>query len=254
MKCSLIIPSYNEQQRIGAVIEAAAATFLVEEIIVVNDGSTDATAEVVANYLSDIPKLQLVNLEKNSGKAYAMLSGARIAKNNTLLFLDADLIGLLPEHIITIAKPVLTDSVDMCVGALRSRKFFSTAAMYLSPHLSGQRAIKRDLFLQIPNIETARMGVETIIHSYAKKHKIKFKYVLIRGVSNTHKEWKMGVMKGAAARAKMYKEIGRAYLQRSPRITQKKTGLRKLYPSPLPSLKLPIKKRTKLNIRKFFID
>jgi hypothetical protein len=57
------------------------------------------------------------------------------------------------------------------------------------------------------------MGIEVTINTYAKRQKARVKRVVLRGVSNTFKEQKMGLVKGAAARARMYTEIGRAMVR-----------------------------------------
>lgn len=57
------------------------------------------------------------------------------------------------------------------------------------------------------------MGVEVANHAFAKRHQARMLKAVLSGVSNTHKEHKMGFVRGAAARAKMYSEIARAVVR-----------------------------------------
>ena len=60
--------------------------------------------------------------------------------------MDADLSGLKPEHVDQIIRPLLENRCDMCIGVFRGGKFWSDTAQRISPYISGQRAMKRDLF------------------------------------------------------------------------------------------------------------
>ncbi|RLE31010.1 glycosyltransferase family 2 protein, partial [Candidatus Acetothermia bacterium] len=75
MKVSAVIPAYNEAERIGAVIAPLRRTSSVHEIVVVDDGSTDGTAEVAKRY-----GVKLVRLPENRGKAAALDAGVRVAE------------------------------------------------------------------------------------------------------------------------------------------------------------------------------
>lgn len=91
---SIIIPAYNEESRIGQTL-TELDEFLRQwrresEIIIVNDGSTDATANVVERYTGSLKSLLLINLPKNRGKGFAVQSGMVHARGNYQLFMDAD--------------------------------------------------------------------------------------------------------------------------------------------------------------------
>jgi hypothetical protein len=115
----------------------------------------------------------------------------------------AELSGLKPEHVDEIIRPILHNFCDMCIGVFRGGKFWSDTAQKISPYISGQRALKRSLFESVPNIQDQGMGVEMALNAIR---------VVLRGVSNYHKEQKLGFGKGMAARYKMYKEIGQTII------------------------------------------
>ena len=91
---SIVIPAYNEENRIGATLDSIA-DFLAErdrddEVIVVDDGSTDRTAEVVGAFTDRIPRLEVMIGDRNVGKGHAVRKGMLAATGRHRLFLDAD--------------------------------------------------------------------------------------------------------------------------------------------------------------------
>jgi dolichyl-phosphate beta-glucosyltransferase len=91
---SIIIPAYNEAERIGATL-ASINTFMRQkdysyEIIVVNDGSVDETATLVEKLAETIPHLRLINNKENKGKGSVIQQGMLEAKGEYRLFMDAD--------------------------------------------------------------------------------------------------------------------------------------------------------------------
>lgn len=205
-KVAVIIPAYNEEQRIGTVLRAVTQSRLADEIIVVSDASQDRTATIARQHKG----IRVLELPFNSGKGGAMAAGAAATDAGIIAFVDADLEGLKGEHIDQIILPIQKGMCDMCIGVFRGGKFWSDTAQRISPYISGQRAMKRELFDAIPFLSEIRMGVEVTINTYAKRAKARVMRTVLRGVSNTHKEQKMGLVKGVAARTKMYAEIVRA--------------------------------------------
>lgn len=205
-KVAVIIPAYNEEQRIGTVLRAVIQSRLVDEIIVVSDASQDRTAAMARQHKG----VRVLELPFNSGKGGAMAAGAAATDAGIIAFVDADLEGLKGEHVDQIILPIQKGICDMCIGVFRGGKFWSDTAQRISPYISGQRAMKRELFDAIPFLSEIRMGVEVTINTYAKRAKARVMRTVLRGVSNTHKEQKMGLVKGVAARTKMYAEIVRA--------------------------------------------
>ncbi|MGI9604590.1 MAG: dolichyl-phosphate beta-glucosyltransferase [Acidimicrobiales bacterium] len=91
---SVIIPAYNEAERIGPTLESIAG-FLAErdlddEVIVVDDGSTDETVAVVESYRSRFRRLVVLESERNIGKGHAVRRGMITGTGRHRLFLDAD--------------------------------------------------------------------------------------------------------------------------------------------------------------------
>lgn len=95
MQYSIIIPAYNESQRIVATLNRILSYIADEgwdaELIVVNDGSRDDTAEIVRRYVEKNPVMRLVENPGNRGKGYSVRNGMLNARGQILLFSDADL-------------------------------------------------------------------------------------------------------------------------------------------------------------------
>ena len=92
---SVVVPAYNEEKRIRPSLMEACSfldnTPLDYEMIVVDDGSSDRTSEVVRDLSSDTPNLKLVRYGKNRGKGYALRTGVLATKGDPVLVMDADL-------------------------------------------------------------------------------------------------------------------------------------------------------------------
>lgn len=98
---SIVIPAYNEGQRLGATLERVLAYVASQqwsaEIIVVNDGSRDNTAEIVRSFALGNPALRLLENPGNRGKGYSVRNGMLNAQGEVLLFSDADLSSPIEE-------------------------------------------------------------------------------------------------------------------------------------------------------------
>jgi glycosyltransferase involved in cell wall biosynthesis len=208
-KVAVIVPAYNESERILPVLRSILKAKMVDEVIVVNDGSSDDTAKVVRG----VAGVKLVDLTSNLGKAGAMAAGVGSTEADVIAFVDADLDGLTPEHVDQIIRPVLLDQADMCIGVFRGGRFWSDTAQRISPLISGQRAMRRSLVFSVPYFSECRMGAEVVLNAAAKRSRARILRVILRGVSNAHKERKMGIVKGTAARYRMYKEITQAMMR-----------------------------------------
>lgn len=96
MRLSLVIPAYNERERLVRSLELLSAHFARAghrdaEVIVVDDGSTDGTADLVRDWRARWPALQLIQLPMNQGKGAAVRAGVLASRGDVVGFADADL-------------------------------------------------------------------------------------------------------------------------------------------------------------------
>ncbi|MFA4930970.1 MAG: DUF2079 domain-containing protein [Patescibacteria group bacterium] len=91
---SVVIPAYNEADRITHTVQAVAAYLAKKpwrsEVLIVDDGSTDTTVDLVREYINIYSNLKLVRLPENQGKGAAVKAGVMAAKGEWILFMDAD--------------------------------------------------------------------------------------------------------------------------------------------------------------------
>ena len=105
---SCIIPAYNEAERIGAVLEVVTKHPLIDEIIVVDDGSVDSTARAAMVFNS----VQVIIKPVNQGKSCAVCDGIRASHGSILLLLDADLVGISSDQLTNLIAPVMEGKAD----------------------------------------------------------------------------------------------------------------------------------------------
>jgi glycosyltransferase involved in cell wall biosynthesis len=99
---SIVVPAYNEERRLGATLDALAGylagrRFAFAEILVVDDGSSDATAALVERRRAENPSIRLLRNPGNRGKGYAVRHGMLEAAGDWILFTDADLSAPIEE-------------------------------------------------------------------------------------------------------------------------------------------------------------
>lgn len=116
---SIILPAYNESARIAATLDKilahAAERGWKVEVIVVDDGSNDATADIVREYSGKHPVMRLLENPGNRGKGYSVRNGMLHAKGEILLFSDADLSSPIEE-----ADPLFAaigEGADIAIGS-----------------------------------------------------------------------------------------------------------------------------------------
>jgi len=117
-RLSLVIPAYNEEQRIGPSLEAVAA-YLAEqsypfEVIVADDGSTDATSGIAARFAGDHEGFRVLPLA-HGGKAAAIRGGMRAAAGEIVAFVDADL-ATPPSYLAAFLERI-EDGADVVIGS-----------------------------------------------------------------------------------------------------------------------------------------
>ena len=116
---TIVIPAYNESERLASSIpkvqEYVRSRGLQAEVIVVNDGSRDDTAEVVRRFAAGDPMIVLVENPGNRGKGYSVRNGMLHARGAVALFTDADLSSPITEADKLFA--VLADGVDVAIGS-----------------------------------------------------------------------------------------------------------------------------------------
>ena len=116
---SIVIPAYNEEIRIEAtldrVLEYVYAQKWEAEILVVNDGSRDATRDIILRYAAAHPMLRLVDNPGNHGKGFSVRNGVLHSKGELIVFTDADMASPIEESEKLLAA--LERGADVAIGS-----------------------------------------------------------------------------------------------------------------------------------------
>ncbi len=120
-KLSVVIPAFNEAGRIGQTLQAVSGYLEKQaysyEILVVNDGAKDNTAEVVKQYEKNIPAIRLIDNGVNHGKGWAVKQGMLEAVGDIRVFMDADNSTKIDE--IEKFLPYFDQGFDVVIGSRR---------------------------------------------------------------------------------------------------------------------------------------
>jgi glycosyltransferase involved in cell wall biosynthesis len=196
---SCIICAYNEADRIGAVLAVACGHALIHEVIVVNDGSTDATASEVRRFAG----ARLIASAFNRGKTAALAAGVAAAQGDYLLLLDADLEGLTAHDLSALAAPVMARKADSSIS-LRGDSLALYRALGLD-FVSGERVLPRALFGDPARTMAAlpRWGCEVFINESIIALGLRVAIVSWPHVGHTPKHRKVGPWRGVAEDVRM---------------------------------------------------
>jgi dolichyl-phosphate beta-glucosyltransferase len=137
---TIVIPAYNESARLGATLEKVLAYVHKQawnaEVIVVNDGSRDNTAETVRSFAAKDPALRLVENPGNHGKGYSVRNGMLNARGRVVLFSDADLSSPIEEA--SKLFQALEAGADIAIGSRWLRAETQTQRQPLHRQLFGR--------------------------------------------------------------------------------------------------------------------
>lgn len=169
MRLSCIIPAYNEAARIGPVLDAILGHPWIDEVIVVDDGSTDETARVAAR-----KGVRMVHMVQNGGKARALAAGTALATGDWLMFIDSDLSGLTQHDLTRLIQPVLTGQARVAISLRRNAPLLWR--LIGLDYISGERVMPKDMLAcHLHKLDgTPRFGVEVFLNALwiASGHRI----------------------------------------------------------------------------------
>ncbi|WP_096201182.1 glycosyltransferase family 2 protein [Bacillus sp. FJAT-45350] len=168
-KVSVVIPAYNEEGYLGQTLAALRQEHWYDQLIVVNDGSTDRTGKIADQY-SDMT----VHVHSNVGKGRALQEGWKKAEGDIIVMLDADLGPSITEAK-KLLEPLQYPFFDCVIGRLPSgrkkglglmkkrvqRLVLKRTGTWLTSPLSGQRAIRKKWIPFLLEKNYFRFGVET---------------------------------------------------------------------------------------------
>ena len=199
MKISAVIPCYNDGSFLKPIVDEIQKSRFVKEIIVIDDGSSQETKQLLA----EIKNITLVTHATNQGKAKAMLTGLKKADYELVLFIDSDLMNFSYKHINKMWKTLQDKNLDMVLG-IRDKEIFYMKWLGFSQAYTGERIIKRSILIE--NLSLFDVDNYLIEPSINKLFFNSYKVggVNLKGLSQIYKLQKYG-LSGLFKDVQMYK-------------------------------------------------
>jgi glycosyltransferase involved in cell wall biosynthesis len=133
LKLSIIIPVYDEEKTVKEIIDRCRALPLDYEIVVVDDGSSDGTVDILKRE-DGVDGVKAYYHEKNQGKGAAIRTGVRECTGDIIVIQDADL-EYVPEEFPTLIKPIVDGFADVVYGS----RFMGTHRVFNVVHYFGNK-------------------------------------------------------------------------------------------------------------------
>lgn len=188
MQLSVLIPVLDEQDNILPLLEeiyAALAACPAFEVLVIDDGSGDATPSRVEKALAEYPTLRLIRHATRAGKSAALVTGARAAQGAWLAFIDGDRQND-PADIPPMLRKLEADEDLVLVNGVRRRRQ-DTLSKRLASRVAnairqailhddcpdtgcGLKLIRRDLFLDLPAIDCLHRFIPALVKGRGLSH------------------------------------------------------------------------------------
>ena len=196
-KVSAIICAYNEEKTIKEVILSVLKASIISEIVIVNDGSTDSTKEIIEALKEEI-EITAIHLDENKGKGYAMATGVENSTSDIIVFIDADQRTIPSGYITQLGSPLLNNECDMVLG-------YSTVnilSQEVNPLkiLTGERALfKEDIMPILDKMKESRFGVETLLYFFYISLGKTLKFLQLDEMKHNDKYKKMTALKATTS-------------------------------------------------------
>lgn len=198
---SCVICAYNEAARLRTILDTVS-TCGFHDVVVVNDGSTDDTQALLAQY----PSITVVSYEVNKGKTFALGAGIDHARGELIMLLDADLAGVTREALASLARPVQRGLADVSLS-LRSNSLLLYRLMGLD-FVTGERVLSRALAREFmaKSSHLPRWGGEVYMNQLIVQKKLSIAVVFWPTVRNVRKYSKVGFWKGFQEELRMMRD------------------------------------------------
>ncbi len=161
-KISCIIPAYNEAERIASIITVALEHPLIDEVIVVDDGSSDRTPQIISTFKG----ARIILLPKNLGKSAAVQAGIAASSGEYIFLLDADLQDISATDISELIYPIIDGVADVTMSL---RKWTAPICYILGiDYTTGERIFPRQILddLSLEKLgKLPRFGLEVFLNN-----------------------------------------------------------------------------------------
>lgn len=202
MSVSAIIPAFNESKQIGVLLEIVKEVPGIDEIIVIDDGSNDSTAEIARAKEGVV----VITLEENQGKTAAVQAGVVAATKQDILLLDADLKGMVPTDLESLIT-TFDLGYDMLILNYGKQELLLQWFVRSFPALSGIRILSKKSFESVRFEKKDRFALEHRVNQHALSHNWHIGVVMRNNIRTPHKFEKYSLVEGAKLEMKALHEL-----------------------------------------------
>lgn len=201
-RLTCLIPAWNEAARLPGVLHAVTDHPMIDRLLVVDDGSSDGTAQVARERGAEVLALSV-----NGGKTAALAAGIAALAGEHVMLLDADLIGLTAGDVARLAEPVLEGRAGATLS-LRGNAPGIWRALGVD-YISGERVLPVELLKALaPDLPgLPRFGFEVFLNRALKAQDLSVAVVGWPGVASPWKASKQGLWRGLRGDAAMIRDI-----------------------------------------------
>jgi len=188
----VVIPARNEAPTVAAVVAAATGCAHAREVIVVDDGSADTTAERAVAAGAKVIRRQA----PTGSKAHAMELGVEVSDADAILFCDADCLGLTSKHLDEICRPFVEGRATMSIGWFDYGRWWNPVVLHLLPPTTGERVIPRWVWDAVPAHKRQGYSIEIMINEVIAEGHHRTTARVMEGVTHRTKREKLGYVRG----------------------------------------------------------
>jgi len=195
-----VIPARNEAGTIAGVVDAVLDCHFVREVIVVDDASSDDTGEVAG-----AAGAKVIRRETGGSKAHAMRTGVAASDADSILFVDADVIGLTTRHVEEFCRPHLEGDASLALGTFDYGLW--NPLVVRMPPTSGERILPRWVFEALPPEKLDGYTIEVMLNEVICECRLPWSASVMRGVTHRTKRDKFGRWEGYRRTWKMFWQL-----------------------------------------------
>jgi glycosyltransferase involved in cell wall biosynthesis len=207
---SCIIPAYNEEGRVTNVLKVVEQFPYFSEIVVVNDGSTDATAQEIKDFVKTTSKISFYDNKENKGKTKVVLEGISKSHGELIVLIDADLRNLTHQDIAKMIYFVINGEYQMTIIDRGSdRAVWGPLASLTCRFNGGERVFWRNEYEKVPfNVNDGYL-FEQIINLHYVKNGLKVRTIYCPKLKSAWQFKKKGLIKGLKVYTNMFIKVYR---------------------------------------------
>ncbi len=206
-RVAAVVPAYNEQATLADVLKVLKETPLVDEIVVVSDGSTDDTVKIARAM-----GVRTLHLRRNHGKGTAMATGVANTTAPVLVFVDGDIMNLSGYLLYQLIDPVVSGGASMNVGIRHRGWLLDAFHSRFGPLLSGIRCLERKVFEALPEETLGGFAAETALNYSCRRQGLHLTTTVLYDLKHLVKERKRGLVAGSRARFEMFTSVFTAWV------------------------------------------